>query len=654
MIGKAIFNKSPFTPNKLAELPLGAIKPSGWLLDQLETQAKGLSGTLGKYWPYVNEDSAWAGGSGDAWERAPYYLDGLVPLAWELDDEELKSKCKKYLNWIFSSQREDGWFGPRENKDYWPNMIVLKAVMQYFTATGDKKALVFMDNYFRYENKNIEDIPLSDWAVARAQENMLAVEWLYNITGQKYLLDLLYKLKDQSLDWTNQLHAFPYIRAMSRSFTWERLKTGKESEEAPITGTMRPYFSTQYHLTHGVNIAMSLKAPGVISLFKSGYKEQNAFHVGWQRLMKYHGVANGIFTCDEHINGDSPIQGTELCAVVETMFSLETLIGAGSFDPNIPDMLEKLAFNALPAAFTADMRSHQYVQQVNQVKVSIEHRNWYNNDDDSNIYGLEPNFGCCTANMHQGWPKFVSHLWYATDDGGLAAVSYAPCSIRFSSNGVPVQIKVVTDYPFEQKVRIQVKLRQACEFPLYLKIPGWSENTMITLPDGEILSVAAGKTASLSRRWSDGDTIELDFNTVPRVTNWGQKSLAVEYGPLLMAYRPKENWSKLNDYGYSEDWQVTTDSTWNYAVLPDRQMQVVHNDAAPKAFGKGDSAVQIKVKAVIVPEWKMEGGSTAPIPIGIKADPAAETDITLVPYGDTGLRIAQFPSVTLTPSLTAD
>ena len=70
------------------------------------------------------------------------------------------------------------------------------------------------------------------------------------------------------------------------------------------------------------------------------------------------------------------------------------------------------------------------------------------NVPDSNLYGLEPNFGCCTANFHQGWPKFASHLWMKTPDGGLAVVAYAPCVVETKIQGKPVKLEVKTDYPF--------------------------------------------------------------------------------------------------------------------------------------------------------------------------------------------------------------
>ena len=66
-------------------LPLGAIRPAGWLQRQLRIQADGLTGHLDEFWPDVAQ-SQWFGGKAEGWERAPYWLDGAIPLAWLLDD----------------------------------------------------------------------------------------------------------------------------------------------------------------------------------------------------------------------------------------------------------------------------------------------------------------------------------------------------------------------------------------------------------------------------------------------------------------------------------------------------------------------------------------------------------------------------------------
>jgi DUF1680 family protein len=358
--------------------------------------------------------------------------------------------------------------------------------------------------------------------------------------------------------------------------------------------------------------------------------------------MKLHGVATGIFTGDEHLNGTAPTQGTELCAIVEAMHSLETLIGIGDYNEEIPDILEKLAFNALPAAFNADMTAHQYDEQVNQRRVSKEKRPWYNNADDANIYGFSPNFGCCTANYHQGWPKFVASLWYATNDDGLSAISYAPCTIRTRLSDVPVKLTVSGGYPFSHNVKIEVNTKRSVEFPLYLRIPAWVTSPIIFLPGGEIMQVRAGETACIRRKWQAGDEVRLELSTSPRVMKrLHHQSVAIEYGPLLMAYQPEEKWEKLNDARFP-DWQVTTDSEFGYALLADEPKKgvVIPENAAP--FGQGEPAAYALVKAAKIP-WDMDGANCANVPIMPKIRRDEIITLKLVPFGGTGLRIAQFP-----------
>ena len=636
---KPIFNRAPLTPNTLSPLPLGSIRPEDWLLEQLQTQRDGLTAGLDGRWSDLGPECGWLGGPGDCGENAPYYLDGLVTLAWTLDDEVLKAKAMAYIEWILSSQREDGWFGPEGNDDYWPLMIALKALRQYFTATNDRRVLVLMDRFFKYQVLHLGDHPLKAWAVARGGENMELALWLYNITGQKHLLELCKKLRAQTLDWPNYFHTFANTVPMSRSLKWDRLKEALEEEKnEPLVGEKRPYFHTQFHLSHGVNIAMGLKTPGVINLFKSGFKEEGGFRFGWNKLVRHHGVASGMFICDKHLNGNSPTQGSELCAIVELMQTLETLLGLGDFSAEYADILEKIAYNALPAAFSADMTAHQCQEQVNQVKVSRQTRKWYNCTDGANLFASVPDEDCCAANCGQGWPRFVASLWYATADGGLQAVSYAPCTVRAVLDGVPVRLTVSGGYPFSQSVEIRISVKKPCEFPLYLRMPFWTRQPMVFLPDGEIMQVRAGDVSCVRRRWRSGDVIRLEMGTVPRLTKWYHQSGAVELGPLLMALQPEER----RERNENDDWEVTADSPWNWALVRDEPMKAVYSGARPGAFGKGEAPVKVLVKAVPV-EWGMDGGSAASVPMVPVVKEKDARVIELVPFGGTTLRIGQFP-----------
>lgn len=651
MINKAIFNRAPLAQNELAALPLGAIRPQGWLKHQLETAAQGLTGKLYEFWPSVSE-SAWCGGEGDNWERAPYYLDGLVPLAWEMGDEELKSVCMRYIEWTLQSQREDGFFGPADNEDWWPRMVMLKVMIQYYTATGDQRVPGFMFNYFKYQYRMLEEKPLEGWAVVRGAENIETVVWLYNLTGAKFLLSLMKRLKEQTIDWTGHFHAFPYTRSMKEIIPWEDMKSGLAKESTPLSGRDRPYYATQYHLSHVVNTAMGLRAGAIMSQFTDSARDRSAFRVGYEKLMRSHGVATGMFNGDEHLSGNSPTQGTELCAVVEMMYTCELLPTTGADWTYAGDVLERIAFNALPAAMTADMMAHQYDQQVNQVRATNEKHGWYNNADNSNTFGLEPNYGCCTANMHQGWPKLVSSLWYATRDEGFYCMSYAPCTVTFFSGSVPVRIDVETRYPFERSLTIRVSPETPKTFPIRLRVPSWAGYAGVICNNEAIENAQQDNMIELMREWKRGDEITLIFPLDIRMTRWSRRSASVEYGPLLMAYRPVENCVKTNNHSCAPDYSITTRDTWNRALVAGHEMYGTATEREV-GFGFADTP-NVYADMVTLPEWGMKGADCAPTPVEPTLEGAASVErIRLVPYGDTCLRVAQFPLATLKVDSTA-
>ena len=132
-------NRPPLRQTAYVALPLGAVKPAGWLKDQLTIQANGLTGHLDEFWPDLL-NSAWKGKDGEGWERGPYYLDGLVPLAYLLDDARLKAMAQRYLDWTLASGKENGWFGPEKNKDRWPLAVAMKVLTQYHEATNDPRS----------------------------------------------------------------------------------------------------------------------------------------------------------------------------------------------------------------------------------------------------------------------------------------------------------------------------------------------------------------------------------------------------------------------------------------------------------------------------------------------------------------------------------
>jgi DUF1680 family protein len=528
--------------------------------------------------------------------------------------------------------------GPASNDDWWPRIVMLKALTQYQELTGDARVIPLMDRYFRYQLAELPRRPLRDWGKFRWQDNLLSVVWLYNRTGSPYLLDLARLLHEQGHDWLAEYANFQYTQKVTEEFL--QLEKGNGLKDPALA-------------THGVNNAQAIKTGPVWSLVSASDADRAAVFTMLSALDRYHGLPNGMFSCDEHFAGRDPSQGSELCSVVESMFSLEQAL-AITGEAALGDRLERLAFNALPGAFTDDMWAHQYNQEPNQVECSLHRKPWVSDGPESNLFGLEPNFGCCTANYHQGWPKFANSLWMMSGENdsdahdGLAAVAYAPCEVQTQIRGTAVHIVEETGYPFRGAIRIAVNPATPLGFPLRLRIPAWAGGAAIRV-NGEAQSMPQpGSFASVDRTWRAGDRVELVFPMEPRVSRWFNNSAAVERGPLVYSFPIGEDWVKLRDRGLTADWQVFPSSQWNYALLvdpesPAKSITVEEAAVSDAPFTARHAPVRLSVKARKLPDWRAEDGAANPVPRSPAGSGQPTETIALIPYAAAKLRITAFP-----------
>ena len=637
----AVKNRVPLRANAFYPLPLSSVKPAGWLRRQLRIQADGLTGHLDEFWPDVGPNSGWLGGSGESWERGPYYMDGLVPLAYLLDDPKLIAKANKWIGWTLTHQGADGSIGPPSNKDWWPKMVMLKALTQYQEATGDPRVIPLMEKYFHYQTANLNAQPLRDWGKFRWADELASVIWLYNRTGDGSLLDLARALGVQGYDWKAQFANFPFKTKTSRGDLMA--KPGEGLADLALSA-------------HGVNNAMALKTSAVWSLVSGDPSDRAAAAAQLHTLDDYHSLPNGMFSCDEHLAGHDPSQGTELCSVVESQFSLEEMIGILG-EPALGDRLEKIAYNAQPAAFTKDMWAHQYDQQPNQVECSLYQRDWTTNGPESNIFGLEPNFGCCTANMHQGWPKFAASLWMATPDDGLATVAYAPSLVETEvKGGVRVSIREATDYPFREEIRITVSPAQPVDFPLVLRIPGWAQQARVIVNSKTMEGVHPSAFFRIERVWKSGDLVLLRFPMPVRVSRWYRNSAVVERGPLVFAMPISEDWKKITKgmknpaIDPAADWEVHPTTPWNYGLIvaegaAPTEWRVTETTIGDFPFSSDGAPVKITVQGRRLADWKLVEGSAGPLPINPVSSQSPIETFRLVPYGSARLRVTAFPQL---------
>ena len=626
-----------------APLPPGAIRPSGWLLRQLRIQADGLTGHLDEFWPDV-ANSQWFGGEAEGWERAPYWLDGAIPLAWQLDHGPLKERVTRYVDHIVSHQRADGWFGPypldavAKRYDMWAILLANKVLAQYHETTGDRRVLDAVVKSLRAMDAGLDRTPLYDWGRFRWFEGLIPIFHAYGHTHEPWLLDLARKLRAQGVDYRELFGHEDITIPTPRRGLWKWTK-------------------------HVVNVAMATKAAALAWRLDRRPRDRAFATAMIATLDRHHGQVSGVFSGDECLSGRNPLQGTELCAVVEYMYSLEHLFATFG-DVAFADRLERIAFNALPAAISPDGWSHQYDQQANQVQCTINpDHGWSTNGPESNLFGLEPNYGCCTANMHQGWPKFATHLWMRSDDGGLVAAAWAPCEVRTTVADVPVVLTVETEYPFRDTITLRVGTPRPLRFPLWLRVPAWASGASVRIGEDAATPMTPGTLHRLDREWSGREAVTLRLPMRALVTTRYDDAVSLERGPLVYALRIGETWTRVNaDKPHRElphaDFEVRPATPWNYGLVIDERgadasFTFEERPIGERPFSPDGAGVVARARARRIPDWKLQRGWAGELAVGERAwsDPARpvtsepEETVALIPYGCTNLRISEFPRV---------
>ena len=599
------------------------IRPEGWLRRQLEIQASGLSGHLHKVWPDVR-DSAWIGGGCEGWERVPYWLDGFIPLAYLLGDEALIRTADQYVHSIIARQQEDGWICPcredeRAGYDAWAVLLIAKVLALHaeFTGNEETERALYRAMKNLYDLLARGDIRLFDWGKFRWYEGLVPLVHLYARNQEDWMPALARLLREQGADYESFAHL--WARPMNK-WTFE---------------------------THIVNICMMLKYEAVCcELLGEAYtgKAEKLLAI----LETYNGTAAGTFTGDECLSGPYNQQGTELCAVVELMYAYEWLY-AVTGDGKWADRIEKAAFNALPATFTDDMWAHQYDQMVNQVAcIAFPGKSFFRtNNSEAHLFGLEPHFGCCTANFSQGWPKLALSALQRTERGAVIA-HLLPASLNTRLNEKDVFIRVESDYPFRLSARITVAADEPAAFELAIRVPSWAKDVRL---NGRKARISNGHIR-LDRTWRNKTTFELTMTDAPHMVRRPGDLRAVQYGALVFSLPIKTElrMKEYTDHGVERkfpycDYELIPKSDWNYGFA-DKALTVIERPVSDIPFSSKEPPLKIRCRMAQVP-WNWADGYDSvpePRPSSRKAISAAE-EMALIPYACAKLRMTEMPLV---------
>jgi hypothetical protein len=638
-------NQAPLKPDYFLKLPIGSIKPGGWLLETLNRQASGLAGHLGQISVWLTKkNNAWLNkdGKGDyGWEELPYWLKGYGDMAYVLNRPDMLAETKVWLDGTINSQRDNGDFGPvvmkKGKRDLWAQMLMLFCLQSNYEYRPDPRILNLMTRYFKWQLTIPDDQFLEDyWENSRGGDNLYSVYWLYNRTKEPFLLDLATKIHDNTANW-------------------------RQTDNLPNW--------------HNVNIAQCFREPATYFLQSGDQSDLKATYRDHELVrQKYGQVPGGMWGGDENSRPGytDPRQAVETCGMVEQMASDELLMRFTG-DPFWAENCEDVAFNTLPAAFMPDYRSLRYLTAPNMV-ISDSKNHSPGLQNEGPFLMMNPfSSRCCQHNHSNGWVYYAENLWMATPDNGLAAVLYNTSTVTAKVGaGQTVTLKQETGYPFDEQIRLTLQTAKPVKFPLYLRIPAWCSKPIVRV-NGQVAKADAkpGQYIVVTDTWKNGDKLTLDLPMTLKVRTWDQNknSVSVNYGPLTYSLKIQEEFRREDSKKtaiYDSGWQPNADPTkwpsyeiypqsaWNYGLVlneqkPEQSFTVMRKPGPVPSFPfLPDAApITLKAKARKIPGWTVDQyGLCAVLPQSPVTTTEPTETVTLIPMGTSRLRISAFPVVT--------
>ncbi|MBS1486999.1 MAG: glycoside hydrolase family 127 protein [Bacteroidetes bacterium] len=637
-------NQPPLKPQHLVKLPVGVIKPGGWLLKTLQLEREGLAGHLGEISAWLTKkNNAWLNKDGKGewgWEELPYWLKGYANMGYVLNDKKMINEAMVWINGTLNSQRDNGDFGPyiirnsTGKRDLWAQMLMLFVLQSYYEYSNDPRVITHLSNYFKWQLSIPENDFLTDyWENSRGGDNLYSVYWLYNITKEKWLLDLAEKIHRNTANW--------------------KLKNWLPN-------------------WHNVNIAQCFREPatfyqqsGDLTDLQASYDNQNFIRA------QYGQVPGGMWGGDENSRKGytDPRQAVETCGMVEQMTSDEIMMRITG-DPFWAENCEDVALNTFSAAFMPDYKSLRYLTAPNMV-VSDSQNHHPGIDNPGPHLNMNPfSSRCCQHNHTSGWVYYAENLWMATPDNGLASVLYSASEVTAKvGDGAIVTIAEQTHYPFDETINLKLTLSQPALFPLYLRIPAWCNDAKVYVNNEAVtMPISSGKYLKINRNWKTNDLVRIEFPMKIKIRVWAnnKNSVSVDRGPLTYSVKINEKYIRIDSKQtaqYDAKWQEHSDpsqwpsyeiqpaSAWNYGLSANlaalEKSFVIINKPWPAddfPFTPAAVPVELKIKAKKIPGWTIDQyGLCAELPQSPVSSGEPEEEIVLIPMGAARLRIAAFP-----------
>ena len=644
MVGSA--EAAGLKPTELTPLPLGAIRPDGWLKLQLDQMSEGLVGHLYEHSEFLRPENGWITGTGFGWEEQPYWFRGFVKMAVLTQNKRCLKVAQDWVEKMLASRDGDGWFGPQSLKaakasngkiisDIWGHMVMCEALMSWYEVTGDTRVRDMLIRFFRFcEQMENDRFIIPEGGYPRG------TSWHYTIQYDRAgdLFPCLFRVYEET-------HDEVFLRLADRLF-----KKLKPAEAMWVD-------------SHNVNFAQRFP---YTSLYwrRSGNPAHRASADFWYDLhmASWGQMPRCAFASDERtrMGCTDPRYATETCTWHEFVRSFQ-LMSDTTGETKWADRTEDVVFNQMPSAFTPGWTELHYLTAPNQVNLDARTDHNYFNGPPMIAYSAKL-YRCCRHNAHYGMPLFTESLVKKSADGALVFWMYAPNHGTTQLNGADIAWEVKTCYPFRETVDVTVKSAKPAK--LRFRVPGWA--TSFTVAAGANKATAAAPTPYAELDVPAGETkLSLVLGTEAKFTYWPRTgAVTVDRGPLSYSLAIGEKYGRIRRpqrVGGSIIWkeeeqkgtrhedfmtEVFPTTPWNYGLDTSKPIEFRTCAWKDDCFLSTNAPCEIFVTGRRLPTWTLQDNQ----PAALQPSPALSSEplerLRFVPMGCQRLRLTVLPQVT--------
>lgn len=646
-------------PNRFTKLPLGAIRPEGWLKHHIDLQSRGLAGTLYEHSEWLAPDNGWLNPGinrwkfprKDGWEEQSYWFRTFVKLAALTEDPRLLNVARIWVDKIIAGADDDGWFGAQNKKgawwrgqymtDIWGHMPMCEALWSWREYSGDPRIAPFLVNFFRFCDSLPQDrlIPhvfpeRGDWRYTiqhpRACDMNPVLYACYEATGEKVCLDLAARL-------------------------FSRRRKPKS-----------------YIDRHNVNFAQLFAYETVYSRQSGGKAHRMAADFWYDLHMDMWGqMPRGAFASDENCRAGNvdPRYGTESCTWGELARSFQ-FIGALTGETKWADRTEDVIFNHYPVSYTPDWKRLHYITAPNQVMLDAGWDHDYANSPPMIAYS-DKAFRCCRHNAGLAMPLFTEHLAFADCDAGLVFWMYAPHRGEAMLKKCRTTWKLDTRYPFRESMTLDLDVPGGNTLPLRFRVPAWAKSFEISRNGSRVATGGPASEGWVTVPSASSGRYEICIKAECEYRFWPRNgAVTVDRGPLSYSLAIGETvrevprpvsfmkgsgsaiWPESPEAVAKADkyLEYLPTTPWNYALDVSAAPEFRECGWTEDCFTLANAPCEIFVKGRRLPEWTLQDHQPAPL----QESPAYSTEpvetLRFVPLGCARLRLSVLPVATDSPS----